>query len=59
MSPSNNLVTRHVIGNQRNLIGILSIPYTLMEKYLSRAMIEMVLHNLVPTINGVISHHLV
>ncbi|OAB29795.1 TonB-linked outer membrane protein, SusC/RagA family [Flavobacterium fryxellicola] len=34
-SPANNLVTRHVIGNQRNLIGYFArFQYTLMEKYL-------------------------
>ncbi len=34
-APSNNVVTKHVIGNQRNLIGYFArFQYTLMEKYL-------------------------
>jgi TonB-linked SusC/RagA family outer membrane protein len=34
-SPSNNVVTNHRIGNQRNLIGYFArFQYTLMEKYL-------------------------
>lgn len=34
-SPSNSVVTKHVIGNQRNLIGYFArFQYTLMEKYL-------------------------
>ncbi|WP_310379851.1 TonB-dependent receptor [Flavobacterium sp.] len=34
-SPSNNVVTKHVIGNQKNLIGYFArFQYSLMEKYL-------------------------
>jgi TonB-linked SusC/RagA family outer membrane protein len=34
-SPSNSVVTKHIIGNQRNLIGYFArFQYTLMEKYL-------------------------
>lgn len=34
-SPTNNIVTKHVIGNQKNLIGYFArFQYTLMEKYL-------------------------